>query len=250
MKSEKRAIGRMILTTGFCALLGFFGGMFAARIADWAKGFFQGAVAAFYVVAPYSNLFLTTVVLVAGICLMRKARSLYRSWDGEDEDVIDRAERKVAYAMVLTSVNMIAGMFLFGLGIYSLMEYGDVQEGAGRELVLIIAGLIYMMIANFALDKRAIGFEKEINPEKQGSVYDSRFHEVWMRSCDESEKLQIYQAGYASMRAGTAACALLWIFSTVGMMTWDFGIMPMAMVLVIWLVMLVRYHAACLRVKK
>ena len=160
---------------------------------------------------------------------MRKGYSLYRTWNGEDEDVIEAVEKLLARALGLTNVNLIFGMFFLGMGIYGM----DFDNGYGLFEIIsaasVFVGVLYMLVVNTVLQRKIINFTKEMNPEKRGSVYDTKFHKVWMESCDEMEKSQIYQAGFAAMQTTVYTCISLWVFCIFGMMLWDFGILPMVM---------------------
>ncbi len=242
---EQRALGKLLAMIGVCGALGFIGGLTGVEMSDQIKGFGEGVLFALKAAAPYSNLVLTTAVWVGCFCLMRKGYSLYRTWNGEDEDVIEAVEKLLARALGLTNVNLIFGMFFLGMGIYGM----DFDNGYGLFEIIsaasVFVGVLYMLVVNTVLQRKIINFTKEINPEKRGSIYDTKFHKVWMESCDEMEKSQIYQAGFAAMQTTVYTCISLWVFCIFGMMLWDFGILPMVMVLSVWLVTTIRYQAAC-----
>ena len=249
-KEDKKAFWKMILFIVIGGVIGFFVGMLAvgteAKIAQFAEVLKEGA----RIIAPFGNLFFGTLTWIVAAVLMKKSRKIYAGWDGEDENVIDEVEMKLTYAISLTSVNLIVCFFFFGLGVYTI-EFAKLrQTGVLFDFVIVFVGYFYSMIVNTIWQKNLVNFTKEINPEKRGSVYDTKFQNEWLESCDESEKLQIYQAGYAAMKAGGHACMGLWIVCIIGMMTWNFGIVPMIMVLIIWLVLVVRYNAECIRLSK
>ncbi len=243
--SDKRALGKLLLITGVCGVLGFIGGLTGVGTSDRIKGFGDGVVLALGAVAPYSNLVLTTIIWIVCVYLMREGHDLYRTWNSEDEDVIDAVEKMLSRALGLTNVNLILGMFFFGMGIYRL----DVANGSGLfgmiSGISVFLGFLYMFVVNTVLQRKIINFTKEINPEKRGSIYDTKFQKIWMDSCDEREKIQIYQAGFAAMQTTIYTCVALWVFCMFGMMLWDFGILPMTMVLSVWLITTIRYQAAC-----
>ncbi|MGL5330114.1 MAG: DUF3169 family protein [Peptostreptococcaceae bacterium] len=95
-----------------------------------------------------------------------------------------------------------------------------------------------------------VNLEKEINPLLKGSVYDSKFSEKWIDSCDESIKLSIYKSAYISYKSTSTTCAILWVFCIVGFDLWDFGIMPLVMATIVWLVLNVSYCIECIRYSK
>ena len=69
-----------------------------------------------------------------------------------------------------------------------------------------------------------------MNPEKQGSVYDLNFRKKWWGSFDEAEKFVTYKASYTTMKAISYTCMGLWLFCLIGMIFFDFGVLPLIMV--------------------
>lgn len=249
-REDKKAFKKLLLAIVLCGVAGFFVGMFSAFAEKGVFTFTEIIKSAVCVAAPFGNLFFGTLVWIVCAGLMRQSHRMYDAWDGEEEDVIDKIEMKLTYAVGFTSVNMILGFFFYGLGMYSIeftrLELLSVKLKTG----MIFGGFIYLMVVDLILQKNLINFMKEINPEKQGSVYDLKFKKTWLASCDESEKWQTYQAGFAAMRTCEYTCIGLFIISLIGMLSWNFGILPMMMVFAIWMVLVVRYNVECIRLSK
>lgn len=249
-REDKKALKKLLLVIGLAGVAGFFVGIFSVFAEEGVFAVTEAIKSAVCVAAPFGNLVFGTLAWIVCAGLMRQSRRMYDTWDGEDEDVIDRVELKLSYAISLTSIHMIVSFFLYGLGMYS-MEFRQMNRVSEMiKIGMVFGGFIYAMFVNVILQKNLVNFTKEINPEKQGSVYDLKFQKTWMESCDESEKLQTYQAGFAAMRTCNYTCIGLFIISLIGMLTWNFGIMPMIMVFVIWMVSVVRYNVECIRLSK
>lgn len=247
-REDKKAFGKMMLFVIAGAVVGFFMGFFSVFSEGMMSMIAEKCMQVVTVIAPYGNFFFSTIMIIAYMVWMRKGRKLYEAWDGEDEDVIEKVESKIEKALALTSVNMIFVFFFFGLGVY-VSEYGKLARNESLICIAInMLGLIYGMIVTVVLQKNLVNFTKEINPEKHGSVYDTGFQKKWLESCDESEQLQTYRAGYCAMQTGSFACIVLWVVCMIGMLSWDFGIMPMVMVLAIWLVMIIRYYIEAMKI--
>ena len=45
--------------------------------------------------------------------MLRGARAEYRRWDGEEEQLIEKIERKLGIGVIVTNVALIAGFFFF-----------------------------------------------------------------------------------------------------------------------------------------
>ena len=88
---------------------------------------------------------------------------------------------------------------------------------------------------------------KKMNPEKRGSVYDMKFQERWWESCDEAERRQIGQASYKAYVTVSRFCPYCWGVLLLGNMVFHYGILPGAVVLVIWAVLSVSYTREAIR---
>ena len=53
--------------------------------------------------SPWAMAACAAVLLGLGLYQYRKARTAFRSWDGEDEDVMQRAEERLSWALLLDS---------------------------------------------------------------------------------------------------------------------------------------------------
>lgn len=249
-KADRKAFGKYLLILALSLVGGFVTGFVSAMTKGKQDMLVAGIRDLVSAVAPFGSIVLTTIVLVVVVILMKQAHKLYAAWDGEDEDLIEKVEMKLTWGMIFTSINMILGYLFFSLGIYAIESDNPYQISGAVRLAFVFVGLFYTLIAGTVLQNRIVNFTKVINPEKQGSIYDSKFQKIWMASMDESELRQAYQAGYKAFQTGGHACIVLWLFSFVGMIFWDFGVVPILMVLTIWLVMTIRYHIECVRMSK
>lgn len=249
-RADKKALRSLILLTLAGAILGFGAGVASALLQDAYASAAQTCMSVMTKAAPYGNFVFTTIVLIICIRWLRNGRKLYESWDEEDEDVINEVEYMLSKAIALTSVNMIVGFFFFGLGTYVLNSESISKADSVIMLAIAVLGLAYETVSMTVLQKNLVNFTKEINPEKRGSAYDMNFQKKWIESCDESEKLQTYKAGYHAMQTGNYTCITLWVVCMIGMTSWNFGIMPMVMVLLVWLSMVIRCNVEALRISK
>ncbi len=248
--ADKKAFGKFILLLAISLIAGFGLGIATAATKGKQDMLIAGMKKVIMTIAPFGSIVVTTIVMIVTGIWIKQSRKLYATWDGEDEDLIDKVERKLTYGIIITSTNMILGYLFFSMGIYSTDSDDPTQLYSVIRMIGTFGGLIYTMFVGMVLQKSLVNFTKEINPEKRGSVYDTKFQKNWLESCDESEQKQVHQAGFAAWRMGTNTCLGLWVFTFIGMMAWDFGMMPVLMVITIWLVMTIRYHVECVRLSK
>ncbi len=91
---------------------------------------------------------------------------------------------------------------------------------------------------------------KQMNPEKRGSVYDTKFHKKWMESYDEAERAIIGQCALKAYQAVTITCLALWAVFALGGMFFSWGFMPAMAVCIIWGVSQSVYCYWCLKLSK
>lgn len=87
-----------------------------------------------------------------------------------------------------------------------------------------------------------MNLKKEINPLLKGNIYDVNFAKKWVDSCDESLKFKIFKSAYKSFISVNFTCKILWIFCILGYSLFGFGITPLLIVTIIWLVQMISYY--------
>ena len=191
--------------------------------------------------APWALLGTSVVSLALILWLYRAAKALFTGWDGEDEAVMDRADEKLNWALLLTAAQMVLDMFFFA-----------VAQSAHNMTALwsVLFFLVSIFLLVFAQQK-IVDLTRRMNPEKQGSVYDTKFKKKWFESCDEAEQKQIGQAAYKAFNVVSTACPILWLALLVLSYAFDFELlMPTFIVCFIWLLMQVSYCLECIRLGK
>ena len=199
----------------------------AAAVAD-------GLIAA----APWALLVTSVVSLALILWLYRGAKALYTGWDGEDDDVMDRADEKLNWALLLTAAQLVLDMFFFAVA----------QSGKNMAaLWSVLFFLVSIFLIVFAQQK-IVDLTRKMNPEKKGSVYDTKFKKKWFESCDEAEQKQIGQAAYKAFNVVSTACPIVWAALLLLSYAFDIDLlMPVFAVCLIWLLMQVSYCLECIR---
>ena len=197
-------------------------------------------------VTPYASLVLSILVIIVSVVIYSNSRKNLKLWNQSDEqeEIIDNIEEKLSYVLLFASVNLIIGFFFFGAGMALLSEdsYGKV--------ILFLIGFIVCVVSTVLIQKKVVNLEKEINPFLNGSVYDFKFSQKWLDSCDEAIKLNVYKSSFKAHRAVTNTCLILWIVCVLGYDFFDFGIMPLVMVTIIWLVQTISYCIESIKCSK
>ena len=118
------------------------------------------------VASPWALTLCAAVLLGLGLRQYRKARTAFRSWDGEDEDVMQQAEECLSRTLLLDSLTVIVSFFFFNAGTEKLPQGSD-----GNTVLLLVVFLAVIALA-ILLQQKPVDLTKEMNPEKRGSVYD------------------------------------------------------------------------------
>ena len=239
-RDNRRALPKYLLTILLYGLLGgvlgFFTGVAgAAGVAETVRQALDRALEA---ATPWGIVISAVILLGAGWYLYAGAKRRFTAWDGEDEDTMDDVERQLSWALLLTGLMIVLDFFFFAASI--------IYERFLQDLILFLASVAVLVV----LQQKIVDLERRINPEKRGSVYDMKFQKTWMDSCDEAERAQIGQACYTAYRMGNKVCVFLWVALLILNFVFDFGLLPIAAVLVVWGVMQTAYALECIRLSK
>lgn len=192
-------------------------------------------------ITPWAILFLSVLFLGIGFVQYHTSRKLFQSWDGESEEIIDKAEEKLSWGLLLSGLNVVVDFFFFGIGFRVVSIENTMLEGVW--LVSFILSFVCIVV----LQQKIVDLTREMNPEKQGSIYDSKFHKKWVDSCDENEQRQMGQAAYKAFRAVNITCVILWGVLILLAFIFDIGILPFFLVTSIFGVSQTVYVLECIR---
>ena len=241
-KEDKKAFKSFIIIMIISAIAGgILGGMsiyFKDSLSENLPDFIMNILEA---ITPFASVVLSLLVIITSSIVYKKLTKELKIWnESDEEDMIDKIEEKLSYILLLSSVNLIMGFFFFGVGFALPSDYLDLNGDIVKRIFFFV-GFVLCVLSSILIQKKFVNLEKEINPMLKGSVYDTKFSEKWIDSCDEAIKMGIYKSSYKAYRAVTNTCLILWLVCVLGYNVWDFGIMPLFIVTTIWLVQTVAY---------
>lgn len=246
-KSENRkALPKFVLTLVLSlvggGILGFavgFTDVFGLATDD-AVGWLYGALRA---VTPWAIPVTSVLTLGGSFLLYRSAAGKFAAWGGGEEDETSEAiERLLSWVLLLSAVQMLIDLFFMAAA-------SSCSLTPDQMLPFLILFILSCALAIFAQQK-TVDLERRMNPEKHGSVYDTKFQKKWYDSCDESERRQIGEASRHAYTVTTRFCLGLWLVLTILGMTVEIGILPVLVVLLVFGVMQVSYTLECMRLSK
>lgn len=241
-KENRKAFPKFLLIVVAGALLGFagcFGCKFIndQKLLDTLAPAFQTGLR---ILAAWGIPAVWVLLILPGALLFRKAKIMFRSWDGEDTICPEQIDHTLELFTLFASIAQLL-VFLF-FTISASVGYRSLMLLATVELLISQAALMW-------LQQKVVDLNRLLNPEKDGSVYDLHFHKKWMQSCDEAEQLRIGQAAFAAFKATNIACMSLWVLLFFGHFFFDLPIFATFIVILIWGVLLISYCVACMRMK-
>lgn len=247
-KEDKKLKKKYFLIMVLALVGGFFAGFGSALIADIFSGGLTGMIAAvrnfFIEYSSVLGLLLGLMTATIVTIIYKRNRKCFASWDGENEIILDKMENELSVAILILNISTV--LFMVLLAISSLKALSFTLENVGIYVASIAINLAVELVAS----NRIVNFAKEINPEKKGSTYDTKFQKKWFDSCDEAEKLNIYKSSYAAYKAVINACTVLWLVCLFCMTIFNCGLLPVVMVGAIWMVATVSYCVEGIRLSK
>lgn len=187
------------------------------------------------IATPY--VFVAIWVITGIVCAVRlkKAKRIYREWDGEDDEIINKAEYKLNKCLSASTTATILGYFLFGLNAYFIDRIVESTLYFVSFAVMMISFLVSLVLV-VVIQRQAVELAKKINPEKRGDVLDPKFAKEWENSSDEAEMLIAYKAAYKAYKAINSMFIVLWVICLVGEIGFHMGLVPLLFVSALWLV--------------
>lgn len=242
---DRKALKKYWIIMIFSCFCGMLFGIFSVFLSDSHLGLdSEEAKWVLRQIGVFGSFAVTTVLLLIIIVIYRQTRAMYRAWDGENEETYNRIEERLSYALTLSSIGIIFGYFFFSFGIY-VTELWKLSKESFKfgvwEFWIVLSGMIYSVAGMSIAQQRIVNFDKELNPEKKGSVFDVNFSDKWMESSDEAERFITYKAAYQAFRMMRNAFPVAWIISLLGMIAFETGLFPSIVVLVLWTLMVCSY---------
>ena len=244
-RENKKALPKLFLIIAVCAVLGFFAGFGAAWLGDNDPASIAGNLHRFWTAgAPINLPVLAVLLMIPAQVLYFREKKAFSRWDGEEEEALEKIETILSIALLLVGCFMI--FIYFGMAV--ILSAIDALSKAA--VIICLAEMLLSLFWAAVLQQKLVDLEKQINPEKQGSVYDTKFSKKWMDSCDEREQLIIYKSAYQSYKFTSTFCLVLSLVVMLGSIPFGYGPLPACIVLLVWLVMMLSYCIAAMKLEK
>lgn len=142
-REDRRAFRKFIVLLLAAMVVGGITGAFSTMAAKGQADIGAGITAGLQKIAPYANLVIAAALAVWMTGMLCGARAEYRRWDGEEEQLIEKIERKLGIGVIVTNVALIAGFFFFAAGMKSTgIDSGWEEEIPWVKIAATFLGLI------------------------------------------------------------------------------------------------------------
>ncbi len=252
-RDDKKYLIIMIISTLICGILGFFCGNFLDKIKKTGfslKNIPDEVINMLACVMPILFLTINLILVIITVICVRKSRKEFRIWNGEDEDAAEKIENRVSIPLCISCIVNVINMFMFAVCVDLVINSTFSEK---KEDILLSVNILIFVLAMaivITVQKMVIDVTKDMNPEKTGSVFDTKFSEKWEKSCDEAQKLQIYKAGSAGYKAMCSVCLTLWVICFMADLFANVGLLPVTMVIIIWLTGIIGYLVGAAKADK
>lgn len=166
----------------------------------------------------------------------QKAKRNYEQITHISDDLADSyekaGEKSFNLSMLLNNMFLILNFMLFGMTFYENRE----------DIFLIISVFMFGMICSSILEIVAIKYVQKNDNRLKGEPTSLRFHQEFLESCDEAEKLKIYKSGYHAFRISKNLTLGLIIVTIISNLTFYTGIFPIFISGLLMLIQVASYH--------
>ena len=243
-QENKKALLPFILIVMLSTIAGGFVGFFSSRYDENLRDLLlNGGLFLIEAIAPYGMIVADIIFIPAAIIIFIQCKNQLKNGGMKQDEVLDYVDYRLNYPLLLTSACMIVDFFFFPVAmIYS-------PDSVQFSILFLIIFVISIAIIT-VIQQKVIDLAKQINPEKQGSVYDMKFAKKWEESCDEAQRLTIYKSAYISYKITAQAFIIIWVVLALGMFLFESGILPLAIVSILWLIQTVTYCVSAMKLEK
>ena len=252
-QENKKALPKFILMSVGGLVVGLILGVFLVFLDDMNLSDALTAAGRFFTIhaAPWLLIALPFAELALCLPIYFSANKQFKGWDGEDETFSNEIETKLSVGIWLTGLATILDFFLAAALFSGFLDMeGNPARVAPVSFFGGLGAFLVTLYVSAVLQQKIVDATKRLNPEKHGSVYDTKFQKKWLESCDEAERAIIGQCAMKAYQAVTITCLALWAVLGLGGMFFSWGFMPAMTVCIVWGVSQSVYCYWCIKLSK
>jgi hypothetical protein len=206
-----------------------------------AKEYFISAIPVVFIIVSVLEMILPLVSFLKCHTMYKKLQD-----DKENDELWDTLEERLNRPLMLTNAFFMVLVCLF---------FCCLVIGYRRDYPSSLYFTIYLLFAATSVMEILIvtwivNMEKKLNPEKQGNVLDVGFQKEWLDSCDEAQKMMVYQAGYVAFLSTNITCLILMVAAFVCAFSFRTNLTALVFVCIIWFVNNMSYMIRATKLEK
>lgn len=243
-REDKKAFRKFIVLLGLAFVIGIGVGIGSSLLQEIMANaaLTEKLLKAVKIMAIYGGYVFTTIIAIVSLVLYNRSRAEYTAWDEEEEEVLCKIESRLAYVLWFSNLVVYMAYFFFSVGVWATGLLGTkCAEGSSDKafwisLAAVLLHIVYAMAIACIIQQKAVNLSKEINPEKSGSIYDMKFHDKWLRSCDEAERYAIYKCSFKTFKTMQITGMILWLVCLIGQIMFGTGVFATIIVTVFMII--------------
>lgn len=192
---------------------------------------------------------LAAVCLVTTILCYAKGESIIKKFQDDVEDeIVEDLDKKYDFWQTI-GVVVCSGMIYISMTIFGFAFRMDSKTDAFNLLYAVVPFLIGALISVF-YQIAVVKQMRRKDPSKHGDAADINFEKVWMKSCDEGEKIIIYQASYRAYRVMKSVLIVALLIALSSHLFFGTGMTAVVLLGMCNVIMLVAYTVCAYKIQK
>ena len=239
-KLERKKIIKFIVLMVLFGIVGFGFGMGTARMENMlrSESFISGVISVLSTIVPIVYIVINVIVFTVSMLIWRKAKKELDNLNGDEEELLDRIEKRLNRAVIAYNIVTVSNCLFFG----ALIEISGVPKRAGVNLPYFIfssVSFVLFFILEIVVAILVMDLIKRINPERNAvSIFDMNYQKQWENSSDEAQKLILYKAAYETYKVTNIVCAVMWLVTLFAQLIYKTGVFPLICICVIWVTLI------------
>lgn len=190
---------------------------------------------------PYYIPILILLLVLPAYLMLKKAKSMLKTWDGEDEITADWAEMLISISNVLIAAC---------IPIMLVVQVANILYAAPITSVITFAEFIICGIMLAVVQRGIILVNNLLHPDNLMNFYDINAVDAYEKGWDEAERKRTGEAAWVSYKATVSICFALDMILLPLQLLFDIGILPTVVSSVIMLAALISFTVADYKLSK
>ena len=186
---------------------------------------------------------IAVIVGEASLSRMKKLSVLLERAEDEEADFLEyKIEKAGSVGIIGSQIAIVAGIILVALW------YSDFSRNPENKESVVLAGAVLLIAGCFYQgfwQVRYVKLIQKMEPTKKGDPTSMKFQKQWLESCDEAEKILIYQSGYRTYCLMSVLLPFLTVVTMLGHLFYETGLLAIFVVGFLWIAMVSAYCYFC-----